>query len=148
MIFAPTVVAILAPSFGQPFSTIVNEDKLCVWGARTKSWLDKNEDGKWNNDEKPLSGVQFLLNGELRESSDENGEAWVTRLSWGDVQKDTCPSIFFEIVARPPPGYRLTTAERVTGTSEGTFLEYTFGFTDLPYVPTPTSLIPASQPSK
>ena len=87
----------------------------CLWYDEAGAWIDENQNGVWDNNESPLAGVQFYVD-DIRNNyqdvgaqaiSDENGRA---RLS---VWLPGCPDVKFEISAKPPEGFQLTTPDRL-----------------------------------
>jgi hypothetical protein len=104
----------------------------CFFAGTVKAWVDNNEDGMWDPDEPPLSGVQFFIDDVRNHNtnvgdgaiSNETGETLVY------VWLPGCPKVRFEIYAEPPAGYRPTTQPRIPAreNDKGPFL---FGFVPL-----------------
>jgi len=107
----------------------------CYLG-HAKAWIDENENGVWDNNEKPLMGVFFELNDGQRDynylykpTSDENGEFFLS------IFPNTCVSLeMYELVLRasPPIGYRATTPREIIIPKEdlldSEMNDYFFGF--------------------
>ncbi|MBI9051310.1 MAG: hypothetical protein JEZ00_17940 [Anaerolineaceae bacterium] len=101
-----------------------------------KAWIDKNDNGVWDNTEKPLMGVFFELNDGQRDYnylyepiSDENGEFFLS------IFPNTCVSLEkYELIlqATPPQGYRATTPSEIMIPKEelldSEMDDYLFGF--------------------
>ena len=101
-----------------------------------KAWIDENENGIWDKNEKPLMGVLFVIEDSQQESnlnaestSDEKGEAFLR------VFPNTCRSLEeadLVIKATPPLGYRVTTPIQVSIPREKlldpALQEFLFGF--------------------
>lgn len=107
----------------------------CYLG-HAKAWIDENDNGVWDNSEKPLMGVFFELNdgqgdyNYLYEPiSDENGEFYLS------IFPNTCESLEkVELILRatPPHGYRATTPSEIMIPKEelldSEMNDYLFGF--------------------
>jgi hypothetical protein len=87
----------------------------CVYSDKAEAWIDANQNGVWDNEEKPLVGVQFFVD-DIRNNfqdvgdeaiSDENGKAQL--LVW----LPGCPNVKFEISAKSPEGFQATTPDRI-----------------------------------
>lgn len=106
----------------------------CIWYDEAKAWVDENKNGVWDDDEKPLAGVQFFIDDTLNGHVDVgeeaiSGEEGNAELS---VWLPGCPSVEFEVYVKSPDGFEVFTADRVLVTKkeirnpgENTFL---FGF--------------------
>lgn len=130
------VVAIyflFGPAVGNGYSNIYGET-WCYWHATAKSWLDKDENGKWDANEPPLPGVQFTIGWDHSVSGlDGRGYGMM-------VAQNACsPSYEIEISATPPVGYRLTTSgQLISPGGEGDHGPFLFGFASLSREPTTT----------
>jgi hypothetical protein len=101
-----------------------------------KAWIDNNENGNWEEDEKPLQGVQFeLFDGNstknyLYESiSDTKGSHFMSTFP------NTCESLaLYKMLLRatPPKGYKATTPIEILLPKEDLLSnkmhDYIFGF--------------------
>lgn len=83
----------------------------CFWEQQASAWLDANANGRRESGEGPLAGVEFVVKGldsgleySLEGTSDEAGQAALSIFFAG------CPDDRLEVTARPPTGYRATTA--------------------------------------
>lgn len=83
----------------------------CGWEQQASAWLDVNTNGRRESGEGPLAGVEFLVKGldsgweyGLEGTSDGAGQAALRIFLAG------CPDDRLEVTARPPAGYRATTA--------------------------------------
>lgn len=87
----------------------------CAWHGLAKAWIDSNADGRINNGEHPLSGVEIHINN-LQDQplhpgwtavTDKNGDAPLNVLMPG------CSDVLLEVYASVPDGYLLTTEPRI-----------------------------------
>lgn len=99
----------------------------CELSATVKTWVDKNENEIWDDNEPPLPDVKCFLEGTYTVGVGEavsnlNGKAHLSVMLAG-CPKEAVFSVYVEL----PSGYRLTTQERLPAQShdEGPFL---FGF--------------------
>lgn len=86
----------------------------CSWEQQASAWVDVNANGQRDGDEQPLAGVEFVVKGldssleyGLAGTTDADGQAMLSVLWAG------CPDNRLEVTARPPAGYRATTAAQV-----------------------------------
>jgi hypothetical protein len=130
------IYALLGPAVGNVYSNIYTGESWCTWYATAKSWLDENENGKWDANEPPLPGVQFSI-GWDQPVSDFKGEghgALVTVYICNSAHQ-------VPVSAVPPNGYRPTTSTIITSSGgEGSHGPFQFGFTYLLGVPTTTPM--------
>jgi hypothetical protein len=87
----------------------------CAWWNEAEAWVDENQNGVWDDGEKPLAGVQFIIDdirNNLQDVGEEaiSGEDGKAALS---VWLPGCPTVEFEISAKPPDGFQATTPDRV-----------------------------------
>ena len=104
----------------------------CDRSITAVAWIDENGNRSWESEEPPLSGAKFYFSNLAEAVSDADGVGRVT------ITLETCSSLGeYNVYARSPDGYRLTTPSRITAHEhdEGPFL---FGFTYLPGQPTVT----------
>jgi hypothetical protein len=94
----------------------------CFWKLETRSWVDTNGNGEWEEQEKPLAGVRFRLRGYETGLSNRLGLAIlreaIVPCSAGEV----------EVSALPPPGYEGGTAQPVKVRGAGDAGTALFGF--------------------
>jgi hypothetical protein len=98
---------------GSPFLGITD----CGWDDTAIAWIDENENGVWENNERPLPGVQFIADDIQHDydTSNEaisgaNGEAWVSVFP---VDCDGFEFVKIVIQAVPPEGYQSTTPDQI-----------------------------------
>jgi hypothetical protein len=96
----------------------------CGWSSLVIAWLDLDANGaRDTGQEPPLAGVTFVLEdvysgyGRMMASAvtDEEGRASLSVFLPG------CPRTKLEVFARPPDGYRATTATRGSAPADGIF---------------------------
>ena len=121
---ALAIGALLGPAIGNIYSNIYAGESWCTWYATAKSWLDENENGEWDTNERPLPGVQLSI-GWDHPISDVRGEG-----RGAVVTVNVCsPSYPVEVSATPPAGYRLTTPGRIMSAGgAGAHGPFLFGF--------------------
>ena len=90
----------------------------CGWEDTASAWVDENQNGLWDNHEKPLAKVQFLVD-DIRHNYDTSGEA-ISNVN-GEAGVYVFPVVCtrydeIEIVikANPPKGYESTTPSEVS----------------------------------
>jgi len=99
----------------------------CELSATARTWVDQNENGVWDTDESPLSGVGCFIDspygvGIGEAVSDRNGEA---RLY---VMLADCPKrAVYSVYVDSPVGYRPTTQTRLPG-RQPVEAPFVFGF--------------------
>ena len=95
----------------------------CFYSATALAWLDENGDGRWDEGEPPLAGIEFILEPTAfsRTVSDENGVADIFATTPGT----DCPEPTHLLAIRYD-GYALTTPGRIDEVDLTE--EYTFGF--------------------
>ena len=109
------------------FVLLVGCSPDCEWSTAIQTWVDRNENGIWDDDESPLPNVTSIVEsfesvGIAEATSDEKGEARLYVLLSG------CPrEVIFYVYVLSPPGYRVSTRSviPVQGTDERVFK---FGF--------------------
>lgn len=90
----------------------------CGWDDTALAWIDENQNGVWDDGEKPLAEVQFIAD-DIRHDydtsneaiSDLNGEAWVSVFP---VDCTGFNEIDIIIKAIPPAGYLSTTPNEIS----------------------------------
>jgi hypothetical protein len=99
----------------------------CGWDAVAKAWLDKNQNGKWDPTEPPLGGVRFFVDDTLNHFTKVGRQAVSNHAGQADVSVwlPGCPSVEFEVYAKPPEGYLPTTPPRIEAKGRELF---EFGF--------------------
>ncbi|MRR31043.1 hypothetical protein EG834_12140, partial [bacterium] len=129
--------------------TLVSEPPLienvdCIWEGKGFSWMDKNRDGKYQEDEQPVPEIPFLIDDpfnnlvDVGESSVSNSKGKTDLLVW----LPGCPEVGFEIYIQVPEGYELTTEPRISVDFDSPDQFYPFGLVILPGYPTATPLPP------
>jgi len=113
------------------FGKVLGE--FCGWDATAITFMDKNQNGKYNPGEQPLPNVTFIFNGET-DTSDWNGEAHLG-LSWPNCGDEPAS---ISIIANVPAGYALTTPSSVTSSTSSKGDVFYFGFITKPSMPTVT----------
>ncbi|HUM70367.1 MAG TPA: hypothetical protein PLK31_16155, partial [Chloroflexota bacterium] len=95
----------------------------CFQSATARAWVDDNGDGVWDEGERPLPGVEFILDPSVysRTTSDENGMAAIFATTPGD----SCPQ-HSSVIAISFAGYTLTTPQSLDYTAPDA--DYVFGF--------------------
>jgi hypothetical protein len=90
----------------------------CGWDGTALAWIDENRDGAWDGNEKPLSGVEFIVD-DIRHDYDSSHEA-ISDAN-GKVSVAVFPvacngfnEIEIVISAIPPENYELTTSSQIT----------------------------------
>ena len=90
----------------------------CGWDDTASAWVDENQNGLWDNHEKPLAKVQFLVD-DIRHNYDTSGEA-ISNVN-GEAGVYVLPVVCtgfdeIEIVIKaiPPKGYESTTPNEVS----------------------------------
>lgn len=107
----------------------------CAWQGSVKAWIDSNADGRLNQNEPPLDGVQIYV---------DEVQKQIVDIRWpvitdkdGDVQFSVsipgCSDTLYEIYVDIPQGYRMTTNPRIEvhpdmDAGVGTERIYYFGF--------------------
>jgi ligand-binding sensor domain-containing protein len=119
---------------------IVSAD--CIWTGDAVAWIDENHNGIIEEDEPPLSNVQFYVDDTYNKFTDIGGES-IT--SWKGESKlfvslPGCPKTKMEVYPQVPQGYGLTTPPRLKGDKNEK--RYEFGFAYLPGMLTATPLPP------
>ena len=121
-----------------PFVPLVLNDHCLVAGTAL-AYFDENENGEMDEGERPLANILFQLEYEYQ-SGYTNIVGKVT------LQNRYGPCDPIRMFAKPPPGYRLTTASSAIITGEKNILTeyYPFGFAFDPgaLIPTPYPLFP------
>ncbi|HXQ36756.1 MAG TPA: hypothetical protein VN843_22275 [Anaerolineales bacterium] len=87
----------------------------CAWHGSARAWIDSNGDGLVNKGEPPLRDVEIhiddvqnrLIDVGWPATTNQNGN---TQLN---VPMPKCSDTVFEIYARTPEGYRITTMPRI-----------------------------------
>lgn len=95
----------------------------CFQSATALAWLDENGNGVWDEAERPLPGIEFVLEPTVysRTTSDENGVAEIFATSPGP-----CLETNLQVIAAKFDGYTLTTPQQLP--YESPDVEYAFGF--------------------
>ncbi len=90
----------------------------CGWDDTALAWIDENENGVWESQEKPLANVQFIADDiqhdydtSNKAISDVNGKASVTIFP---VDCTDFEGIKVVIKAIPPDGYESTTPSEIS----------------------------------
>ncbi len=124
---APRAVTTPTPTATpRPTATIWTEGPSCNWDAEIMAWLDQNENGMWDADERPFAGLTVSANGERVQKEGKTGTDGRTTLFSGPL---ACPLSPITIVAAIPPDYRLTTAATFPNHDPGAL--YQFGVAPL-----------------
>lgn len=87
----------------------------CVWHGSARTWTDLNGDGFVNKGEPPMAAVEIhiddiqnqLIDVGWPATTNQNGDAEL------NVPMPKCSDTVFEIYARTPEGYRITTIPRL-----------------------------------
>jgi hypothetical protein len=107
----------------------------CAWQSSARAWIDSNGDGLVNNDELPLGNVEIHIDNVQNQLVDIGWPAITNKR--GEVQLNAsmpgCLDTVFEVYAKPPQGYRITTRPRIEVNQDfwgslGTESVYYFGF--------------------
>jgi len=124
--------ALLGSTTGNVFSNLYSSDPFCSISVTAKAWLDQDENGKLDDKELSLPGIQISIR-DREEATDSKGE--VHTLIWTQ-----CKPMTFTVVGKPPPGYRFTTPNVITVTvaGYGNGRSVYLGLTYLPGAPTIT----------
>jgi hypothetical protein len=90
----------------------------CISFADIYAWHDLDEDGQQETDEPPLPGATIVITGigTKTVTTDATGEAHHSVLYGCPAHHSVlygCPWRDFVAIATPPPGYRLTTPDRL-----------------------------------
>jgi len=90
----------------------------CGWQDTASAWIDENQNGVWENNEKPLAGAQFVVD-DIRHDYDTSGDA-VSNVN-GEAGVYIFPvdcngfgEIEIIIKAIPPDGYEATTPGEIS----------------------------------
>ncbi|MBX3056361.1 MAG: hypothetical protein KF770_07810 [Anaerolineae bacterium] len=118
-----------SPAAATPGVTVLAD---CFQSATARAWLDANGDGVWDEGERPLPGIEFILDPSVygRATSDENGVAAIFATTPGN----SCPQQS-SVIAMSFAGYTLTTPQSLAYTTADA--DYRFGF----HPDSPTTLI-------
>ncbi|MBI5876918.1 MAG: hypothetical protein HZB53_04640 [Chloroflexi bacterium] len=112
----------------------------CVWSAKLLAWLDLNGDGKHDNNEPPMPGVQFFF--KRAGASDSNALGPFTADYHGEaiasMSNPGCVGVDYVVFPKVPAGYQLSTAERASASRRSTDGPFEFGFAYVPGAPTAT----------
>jgi len=91
-------------------------NRNCDWSETAHTWIDENENGFWDKDEKPLAGVQFVIDDvnfdhllPLEAVSDKNGKAKLFLFPI-DCNVNKAKILLYAIT---PDGYKPTTSWRI-----------------------------------
>ena len=88
----------------------------CAWYDEASAWVDENQNGVWDPEEEPLAGVEFIID-DVRNKYQDVGDEAISNEE-GKAQLSVwlpgCPSVEFEISAKPPEGFQPTTPDRVS----------------------------------
>ena len=106
----------------------------CLWTGTGQTWLDENENGRWETTEPALADVRFRIDDTRNGYTDVGDEAISDDTGTADltVWLPGCPRTTFVVSAEPPPAYSLTTASRLSARGEAPLA---FGFA--PQTPSP-----------
>jgi hypothetical protein len=113
----PTASPSAMPTEDQPTTSPTPETIMicpCESCVNVEAWIDQNENGKREPEEKPLRGVTFIADTRgrkraVRVTSDVTGLAIITVTG--------CDCHYpFTVYAEVPPGYKLTTQPRLSNT--------------------------------
>ncbi len=123
-----------SPSFTPTLEAEATEWGDCYWEATGKAWIDDNQNGVWDIDEKPLTNVKFFVEDTLYDYHElmifESGI--INTDSTGNIQISIwmagCPEFKFEVYTEVQPNCRLTTQERIQVNSDELYPVYSFGF--------------------
>jgi hypothetical protein len=125
--------------------TVIELEATGIWEGEARAWIDENNNGKWDNNEKPLEKVNFLVD-IVMESGQIDLRSFATSNQDGAaVLSDSFATTYrggrcvygcikdWIVRSTVPEGFRRTTPERIRDSdhSGGPFL---FGFT---YIDTP-----------
>ena len=96
----------------------------CGFESWTRSWLDSNKDGRWDEGEPPLADIQFVITGPAftgtrTRNTDSTGTLEFFLFAAG------CNHPKFVFVATVPDGFLLTTSQRRVAVNGDTL---SFGF--------------------
>lgn len=100
----------------------------CGWSRTLRAWIDTNQNGVWDTNEKPLEGVTFLIHDTVSNStarsfpSDSQGVVNQFLLLGG------CPNVAFEVSAETPSNYKATTPMPIRSNLANNDEEFSFGF--------------------
>jgi hypothetical protein len=90
----------------------------CGWDDTALAWIDENQNGVWDNNEKPLAGVKFVADDIQHDFdagheaiSDANGKAWVAVFP---VACNGFDEIEIVLSAIPPDSYEPTTPREIS----------------------------------
>ena len=87
----------------------------CAWHGSARAWIDSNGDGLVNKGEPPLRDVEIHIDDVQNRLIDVGWPAATNQD--GNTQLNMpmpkCSDIVFEIYARTPEGYRITTMPRI-----------------------------------
>ena len=91
-----------------PIATVVSD---CEWDGTAVAWLDTNNNSFWDNNESPLTNIEFYVDGWTEWYIDD---AYVSKdVPAGGVGISVwlagCPDVSFQVCAKVPEGYRPTT---------------------------------------
>lgn len=108
------------PTVATPGVTVLAD---CFQSATARAWLDDNGDGVWDEAERPLPGIEFILEPSVygRATSDENGVAAI----FATMPGGSCPQ-YSSVIAASFAGYTLTTPQSLAYTTPDA--DYRFGF--------------------
>jgi len=104
----PTPAPPTATPLPTPTQQAVHRD--CGWGGWGEAWLDANENGIQDADERPMPGVAFAASGGGVSAYRKTG---VDSRVFLDSGLRDCPIPMVWIYGTAPPGYRLTTADSI-----------------------------------
>ena len=114
-----TIVGISTPGVTYPSD--------CGGTFIASTWLDRDENGQWDNGEPPLAGVVVILTayGMSRSTPRTTGADGTIRVV---ATMASCPLSDVQVTAETPNGYRRTTP----ATLNGAFAPLQWGFTNSP----------------
>jgi hypothetical protein len=109
----------------------------CAFSAFVEAWVDQNENLRREPEEAPLEGVIFK--GKWYDDGlDREGETFAAsdQTGYADIVGTGCGCESMVVYAEAPTGYRLTTRDRVNGSSCPRSARCAFGFIALVRSPT------------
>jgi len=114
------------------FVFVVSFGGDCVWGAPVAAWIDLNRNGIHEPDEPPLENVEYQVNDTWNNYKDV-GHKSIRQTDGQEVMVvwlPGCPWARFEVEAKAPQGYELTTKSPIeaTGWRYGDERLFEFGF--------------------